>query len=80
MSVRVFIYLWSKEAMLEMLNDGGVVAVCGSISQYDTRPEKRLGVRNLFQAVAKRLRIEGGNSLNHRGVPWFTWKMGIHKI
>ena len=66
--------------MLEMLNDGGVVAVCGSISQYDTRPEKRLGVRNLFQAVAKRLRIEGGNSLNfHRGLPWFTWKMGIHE-
>ena len=45
--------------MLEMLNDAGVVAVCGSISEYDTRPEKRLGVRNLFQAVAKRLRIEG---------------------
>lgn len=66
--------------MLEMLNDGGVVAVCGSISQYDTRPEKRLGVRNLFQAVAKRLRIEGGNSLNfHKGLPCFTWKMGIHE-
>ncbi|CAK9031805.1 NADPH-dependent oxidoreductase 2-alkenal reductase (AtAER) (NADP-dependent alkenal double bond reductase P1) (DBR1) (NADPH-azodicarbonyl/quinone reductase) (NADPH:2-alkenal/one alpha, partial [Durusdinium trenchii] len=47
------------EAMLEMLNDGGTVAVCGAISEYDTRWEKRKGVRNLFQAVAKRLRIEG---------------------
>eukprot|EP00438_Fugacium_kawagutii_P021155 Skav201944 [mRNA] locus=scaffold2764:90059:91425:- [translate_table: standard] len=45
--------------MLDMLNDGGVVAVCGAISEYDTRPERRKGVRNLFQAVAKRLRIEG---------------------
>lgn len=47
------------EAMLDMLNDGGVVAVCGAISEYDTRPAERRGVRNLFQAVAKRLRIEG---------------------
>ena len=45
--------------MLEMLNDGGTVAICGAISQYDTRWEQRQGVRNLFQAVAKRLRLEG---------------------
>ncbi|CAJ1449201.1 unnamed protein product, partial [Effrenium voratum] len=47
------------EAMLDMLNDGGSVALCGAISQYDLRPEARSGVRNLFQAVAKKLRIEG---------------------
>jgi hypothetical protein len=54
-----FLLSRSQEAMLDMLNDGGVVAVCGAISEYDTRPAQRRGVRNLFQAVAKRLRIEG---------------------
>ena len=47
------------EAVLEMMNDTGSVTLCGAISQYDTKPEQRYGVRNLFQVVAKRLRIEG---------------------
>ena len=47
------------EAVLEMMNDTGSVTLCGAISQYDTQPEQRYGVRNLFQVVAKRLRVEG---------------------
>lgn len=47
------------EAMLEMINDHGRIVLCGAISQYDTLPEKRYGVKNLFQVVAKQVRIEG---------------------
>ena len=28
---------------------------CGSISQYNTLPEKRYGIRNTFQVVTKRI-------------------------
>lgn len=47
------------EAILEMMNDGGRVVVCGAISQYDTPPEQRYGVRNLFHVVAKQLKVQG---------------------
>jgi len=47
------------EVVLEMMNDTGSVTLCGAISQYDAKPENRYGVRNLFQIVAKRLRVEG---------------------
>lgn len=47
------------EAMLDMINEFGRIVLCGAISQYDTPPEKRHGVRNLFQAVAKQIKLEG---------------------
>lgn len=47
------------EAMLEMINDKGRVALCGAISQYDTPPEKKYGIKNLFHVIAKQVRIQG---------------------
>ena len=42
-----------------MINEGGSVALCGAISQYDTHHTDKFGVNNTFQLVAKRLRVEG---------------------
>ena len=47
------------EATLEMMNDLGRIIACGAISQYDTPPEKRYGVKNIFHVVAKRITIHG---------------------
>lgn len=47
------------EAILDMMNDDGRVVLCGAISQYETQVDKRYGVTNLFQAVAKRLKLQG---------------------
>lgn len=47
------------EAMLEMINEQGSIVLCGAISQYDTPPEQKYGVKNLFHAIAKRVRLEG---------------------
>jgi len=47
------------EAMLEMINEYGRVVLCGAISQYDLAPDKKYGVKNLFHAIAKQVRLEG---------------------
>jgi len=47
------------EAMLEMINERGRIVLCGSISQYDTTPDKKYGIKNLFHAIAKQVRLEG---------------------
>lgn len=47
------------EAALEVMKDLGRVLACGTISQYDTRPEQKYGVKNLFHIVAKRIRFQG---------------------
>ena len=44
------------EAALDQLNRGGRVAICGSISDYESAPK---GPRNLFLAVAKDLTLRG---------------------
>lgn len=44
------------EAALATLRDGGRVAICGSISEYESEPA---GPRNLFLAVAKNLTLRG---------------------
>jgi NADPH-dependent curcumin reductase CurA len=44
------------EAALDQLNRGGRVAICGSISDYESAPT---GPRNLFLAVAKDLTLRG---------------------
>eukprot|EP00667_Euglena_gracilis_P017615 EG_transcript_18606 len=47
------------EATLEVMNDYGRVIACGAISQYDTPPEKKYGVKNLFHVIGKRLLVQG---------------------
>lgn len=44
------------EAALDHLNRGGRVAMCGSISEYESEPS---GPRNLFLAVSKDLTLRG---------------------
>jgi hypothetical protein len=35
------------------------IVACGMISQYDLPPEKRYGIKNLFQIIGKRIKIQG---------------------
>lgn len=44
------------EVALDQLNRGGRVAICGSVSDYESAPK---GPRNLFLAVAKDLTLRG---------------------
>jgi NADPH-dependent curcumin reductase CurA len=46
------------EDALEMMNDLGRIIACGSISQYDSTPESKYGVKNLFHIVAKRITFQ----------------------
>ena len=41
------------------MNDFGRIIACGAISGYDTPAEKRVGPRNLFHVVAKRITFQG---------------------
>jgi NADPH-dependent curcumin reductase CurA len=47
------------EAMLEMINNKGRIVLCGAISQYDKPPEERYGIKNMFHAIAKNVRLQG---------------------
>eukprot|EP00656_Telonema_subtile_P007634 TRINITY_DN13584_c0_g1_i1.p1 TRINITY_DN13584_c0_g1~~TRINITY_DN13584_c0_g1_i1.p1 ORF type:complete len:360 (-),score=84.38 TRINITY_DN13584_c0_g1_i1:220-1299(-) len=47
------------EAILEMVNEGGSVALCGAISQYDAHHSEKYGIKNTFHLIAKRVRLEG---------------------
>lgn len=50
------------DAVLMAMRFGGRIAVCGTISDYDTDP---VGVRNLFQTVVRHLRLEGYSAANY---------------
>eukprot|EP00250_Pteridium_aquilinum_P020144 c24723_g1_i1 orf=331-1398(+) len=47
------------EATLEVINPHGRIIACGMISQYNKELNERDGVKNLFQIVAKSLKMEG---------------------
>lgn len=47
------------EAALEAINKGGRIPVCGMIGDYNTPQDKRYGIKNLFQLVAKTLEVIG---------------------
>ncbi|KAJ2974811.1 hypothetical protein NQ176_g5859 [Zarea fungicola] len=47
------------EAALDNINTFGRIPLCGMISVYNTDPSERPGIRNLSQAVGKRVHMEG---------------------
>ncbi|KAI8631296.1 hypothetical protein F5Y19DRAFT_26075 [Xylariaceae sp. FL1651] len=47
------------EAALDAINTNGRIPVCGMIGDYNTPIEKRYGIRNTFQIVAKALEVIG---------------------
>ncbi|RAL00944.1 MDR family NADP-dependent oxidoreductase [Aspergillus ibericus CBS 121593] len=47
------------EGVLEGMNVGGRVVVCGMISQYNLAPEDRYGIKNLGLVVTKRIHMQG---------------------
>jgi len=54
------------EQVIAQMNDFGRIVFCGAISAYNQdRPEP--GPRNLFQMIAKRVRMEGFVVLDHYG-------------
>lgn len=53
------------EAALYALREGGRVALCGAVAEYDGAPSR--GPRNMFQIVAKSLQLRGFRSGSHVG-------------
>ncbi|KAH8197685.1 hypothetical protein TruAng_008144 [Truncatella angustata] len=47
------------EAALEVMNKDGRIPVCGMISDYNTPPAERYGIKNMFQLIAKTLEVVG---------------------
>ncbi|KAI0124801.1 hypothetical protein BJ170DRAFT_584746 [Xylariales sp. AK1849] len=47
------------EAALDALKANGKIPVCGMIGDYNTPPEKRYGVKNTFQLIAKTITMQG---------------------
>jgi len=53
------------EAALYALREGGRVALCGAVAEYDGTPSR--GPRNMFQIVARSLQLRGFRSGHHVG-------------
>ncbi|CZT10771.1 hypothetical protein WAI453_011137 [Rhynchosporium graminicola] len=47
------------EAALEVMNDFGRVIGCGMVSEYNSAPDARYGIKNLMYLVSKRLTLRG---------------------
>lgn len=47
------------EAALEAMNDFGRVIGCGMVSEYNSAPDARYGIKNLMYLVSKRLTLRG---------------------
>lgn len=47
------------EAVIDAANTHCRIVACGMISQYDLAAEERYGVKNLFQIVAKQIKMQG---------------------
>jgi len=47
------------EAALEVMNNFGRVIGCGMVSEYNSPPEARWGIKNLMYLVSKRLTLRG---------------------
>ena len=64
------------EAVLNVMNDHGRIAVCGMIDQYNTT-EPVPGPTNLAQIIIKKLKIQGFIVFEHwNGYPAFVQEMG----
>ncbi|WP_022729912.1 NADP-dependent oxidoreductase [Fodinicurvata sediminis] len=63
------------DAALALANEGARFVLCGMIAQYNAGPDLP-GVRNLFQAVAKRIKLQGMIVRDHFDLlPDFTREM-----
>ncbi|PBP20308.1 NADP-dependent leukotriene B4 12-hydroxydehydrogenase [Diplocarpon rosae] len=47
------------EAAIEVMNNFGRIVACGMVSEYNSPPEARYGVKNLMHIVAKRITFRG---------------------
>ncbi|MBI1352555.1 MAG: zinc-binding dehydrogenase [Actinomycetales bacterium] len=65
------------EAALDSMNDYGRVILCGSISGYQAEGRPDVGIRNLFEATKKRLRLQGFIVSDHNDrYPAFVSQVG----
>ena len=47
------------EAAIDAMNNFGRIVACGMVSQYNLPTDKKYGVKNIFQVVAKRITMRG---------------------
>ena len=47
------------DAMLPLMAPNSTIAVCGVMADYETPPEERIGVKNLYHVLMKALTVRG---------------------